>query len=162
MSEISAAIAEELWQRFRLLAMIIDKADSFVGMAPSGELPEGHVGAQAPPRWLQTLADSPDEVKAIAGDLVLRALRAALEPTNLAILVKLREQPVVSLGDLMQATQVNRLSLGERINDLIQSGLAMKEVQTGQVQGTQAAEAVVDFFQQTRDQLVKRILQKIV
>ncbi|MDZ7404356.1 MAG: ArsR family transcriptional regulator [candidate division KSB1 bacterium] len=160
MSEISTAIAEELWQRFRLLAMIIDKTDSFVGMAPSGELPEGHAGAQAPLRWLQTLANSPEEVKAIAGDLVLRALRAALEPTNLAILMKLREQPVVSFGDLMQATQVNRLSLSERINDLIQAGLAVKEVQTGQVQGTKAAEAIVDFIQRVQAKLSDLIAQR--
>jgi len=161
MSEISAAIAEDLWQRFRLLAMVLDRADRFVGMSAAGVPTENQSGEQGSERWLQSLAENHDEVRAIAGDLVLRALRVALEPTNFAILLKLREQPAVSLPDLVQATQLNRLSLSERVNDLIQVGLAVKDVQTGQVQGTKAAEALVDFVQQVRDKLSNLIMQKL-
>jgi|GEM_PF-1132247 len=161
MSEVSAAIAEDLWQRFRLLAMVIDRTDSFVGMAPAGAAIENLSDEQAPSRWLHALANNHDEVTTIAGDLVVRAFRIALEPTNFAILLQLREQLAVSLPDLMQATQLNRLSLNERINDLIQAGLAVKDVQTGQVQGTKAAEAIVDFIQQVRDKLSDLILQKL-
>jgi hypothetical protein len=160
-SESAAAIAEELWQRFRLLAMVIDRTDSFVGMAPVGAAIENLSGEQAPSRWLTALANNHDEVKAIAGDLVLRTLRVAMEPTNFAILLKLREQPAVPFPDLMQATQLNRLSLSERVNDLIQVGLAVKDVQTGQVQGTKAAEAIVDFAQRTQDHLINFILQNL-
>ncbi len=160
-SEATQAIAEELWQRFRLLAMVIDRTDSFVGMTPAGAAIENLSGEQAPSRWLNALANNHDEVKAIAGDLVLRAFRVAMEPANFAILLKLREQPTVSLPDLMQATQMNRLSLSERVNDLIQVGLAVKDVQTGQVQGTKAAAAVVGFFQQTQESLCNLILQNL-
>jgi hypothetical protein len=160
-SESAAAIAEELWQRFRLLAMVIDRTDSFVGMTPVGAAIENLASEQTPSRWLTALANNHDEVKAIAGDLVLRTLRVALEPTSFAILLKLREQPAVPLPDLMQATQLNRLSLSERVNDLIQVGLAVKDVQTGQVQGTKAAEAIVDFAQRTQDHLINFILQNL-
>jgi hypothetical protein len=161
LSKISAAIAEDLWLRFRLLAMALDRADRFVGMSAAGVAAENQSGEQGSERWLQSLAENHDEVRAIAGDLVLRALRVALEPTNFTILLKLREQPAVSLLDLVQVTQLNRLSLSERVNDLIQVGLAVKDVQTGQVQGTKATEAVVDFFQQTQESLCNLILQKL-
>ncbi len=158
MSEVSAAIAEDLWQRFRLLAMVIDRTDSFVGMTPAGADVSGEL---TPSRWLNALANNLDEVKAIAGDLVSRALRTALAPENFAILLKLREQPAVPFSELMTATQLNRLSLSERVNDLVQVGLAVKDVQTSQVQGTKAAEAIVDFIQQVRDKLSDLILQKL-
>ena len=161
MSEVSAIIAENLWQRFRLLAMVIDRTDCFVGMTPAGAAVENLASEQTPSRWLAVLANNHDEVKAIAGDLVLRAFRMALEPTNFAILLKLREQPALSLPDLMQATQLNRLSLSERVNDLIQVGLAGKDVQTGQVLGTQAAEAIVGFVQHTQENLFNLVLQNL-
>lgn len=34
-SEYTAAIVEDLWQRFRLLAMVIARTDSFVGITPA-------------------------------------------------------------------------------------------------------------------------------
>jgi hypothetical protein len=160
-SEFPTAIAEDLWQRFRLLAMVIDRTDSFVGMTPVGGAIENFSGEQTPSRWLHALVNNHDEVRAIAGDLVLRAFRVALEPTNFTILLKLREQPAVPLPDLMQATQLNRLSLNERVNDLIQVGLAVKDMQTGQVQGTKATEAIVGFLQHTQDHLFNLILQKL-
>jgi hypothetical protein len=161
MPKISGAIAEDLWQQFRLLAMVIDRTDSFVGMTPAGAAVENLAGEQNSSRWLNALANNLDEVKAIAGDLVLRALRTALMPENFLILQKLREQPAVPFSELMTATQLNRLSLRERINDLVQAGLAIKDVQTGQVQGTKAAEALVDFIQQVQDKLSVLILQKL-
>jgi hypothetical protein len=161
LSEFPTIIAEDLWQRFRLLAMVIDRTDSFVGMPPVGESLRSQAGEQVPLRWLNALANNHGEIKAIASDLVLRFFRVALEPTNFTILLKLSEQPVVSLPELLQATQVNRLSLSERVNDLIQAGLAVKDVQTGQVQGTKAAEAMVGFVQQTQENLCELILQKL-
>ena len=161
LSEFSVAMAEVLYQRFRLLAMVIDRTDRFVGMAAASGVVEGLSDEQSSSRWLHTLADNHDEVRVIAGDLVLRAFRVALEPTNFTILQKLREQPAVPLADLMQATQLNRLSLCERVNDLIQAGLAVKDVQTGQVQRTTATEVLVDFVQQIQDNLYNYILQRL-
>ncbi len=161
MSETAQAIAEDLYQRFRLLALVMDKADSFVGMTPAGMPAQNHTGEQAPARWLKSLIENHDEMRAIANDLVLRAFRVALEPTSFTILLKLREQPAVSFADLMHTTQLNRLSLHERINDLIQAGLAGKDMQAGQVQGTKAAMALVDFVQETRDNLFNLIRHKL-
>ena len=158
-SEVTKAIAEDLWQRFRLLAMVIDKADSFVGMTPGGTSMESHPDSRGESGWIQSLAKNEDEVRAIALDLVLRALRVALEPTNFTILRKLKEQPSVSFADLMSVTELNRLSVSERVNDLIQVGLAVKDIQTGEVQGTGAAEGLLDFVQQTQHHLCSLILE---
>jgi DNA-binding HxlR family transcriptional regulator len=160
-SQFATVIAEALYQRFRLVAMVIDKADSFVGTTPAEGATENLSGTQAFVPWLKSLAENQNELQVIAGDLVIRAFRVALEPTNYTILLKLHKQPAVTFADLMQATQLNRLALNERLNDLIQAGLAGKDMQTGQVQGTQAATALVDFVQATRDNLFNLILQKL-
>ena len=56
LSEFSTAIAEDLYQRFRLLAMVIERTDSFVGMTPAGGAIENLVDEQTPLRWLHALA----------------------------------------------------------------------------------------------------------
>jgi len=161
MSESAQVIAEDLYQRFRLLAMVIDRVDSFVGMTPAGIPTENHSDMQAPASWLKSLAENQEEIRAIADDMVLRAFRTGLEPVNFTILLRLQEYPAVSFSELMQATQLNRFSLTERVNDLIQVGLAGKEVQADRVLGTRAAEILVKFIQQVQDRFFNLVTQRL-
>lgn len=154
-------IAEGLWHRFRLLALVIDKTDRFIGMPPQGApLPDAEDGARTPV-WLESLAGDREQIEAIASDLVLRAVRAASEPLNFTILGQLGGQPSVSFLDLMLATQLNRLSLNERVNDLIQAGLAAKDAGSGQVQATMAGLALWNFVKDIQDGLFEIILEKL-
>lgn len=159
-SEDAGAIAEGLWQRFRLLAMVIDKADRFVGMSANGTPREAQRG-EANERWLDSLAENREETESIAEDLVLRAFQVGLEPTNFIILKRLRRGLSMSFSDLMRETRLNRLSLSERVNDLIQVGLATKEIGTNAVVGTTAAQGLVDFVEKTRQGLADRILERL-
>jgi len=154
-SQISEDIATDLWHRFRAIAMAINQADRFVGMSEAG------VAAGAETGWLKSLAQSDEEVNEIAKDLVLRAFRTALEPGNYTILQKLKEHTSVSYSELMEASAMNRLSVSERVNDLIQVGLAVKDVQADQAQGTQAAYAILQLCEKTQISLRNLILEKL-
>jgi hypothetical protein len=139
------------------MAMVIDRADSCVGIEPGG----APTAAAAASGWLKSLPENENEVRAIASDLVLRTLRVALEPGNITILRKLKEQPSSSFSDLVDAARLSRLSVHERVNDLIQAGLAVKDIQTGQVQGTKAADVLMTFVQQTEDELFSLIRARL-
>ncbi|MBI4456605.1 MAG: hypothetical protein HY644_11995 [Acidobacteria bacterium] len=160
LSELTLALAEDLWQRFRLLAMIVDRTERFVGMTPAGFPVDPQLPNEVAAPWQQSLAGNKDEIQAIALDLILRALQTAVEPTNFQILQILKEQPAVSFSELMRATRLNCLSLMERVNDLIQVGLAVKDIQTGQVQGTKAAASLLRFVEETQGRLCEMILER--
>jgi len=151
LTQITDALATDLWHRFRALALVLDQADRFVGLSPTGET------VDSSGRWLAELSQRPEEIDDIARDLLLRALRTAVEPVNFAILENLARQPTLAVTELMEITGLNRLSLNERVNDLIQVGLASKDVQTDQVQATQAALAVAELVGQAQRKLSERI-----
>ncbi len=54
-------------------------------------------------------------------------------------------------------TGLDRLTLGERVNDLIQVGLATKDVETRSVSGTPVAAVLLSLVDETREFLVQRI-----
>ncbi len=155
LSQIIKTFASDLWHRFRTIALTIDQVDRFVGMSPGGEFMEGES------RWLQTLAENPDEIKEVALDMVLRAFRTALESPNHLIMAHLHEHSSASFQELMELSKLNRLSLSERINDLIQVGLVSKDLQTGQVQITAAGEALVTLIKQFQETLAETISGKL-
>lgn len=155
LSKLAEDIATDLWHRFREMAMVIDQADRFVGMPETGEAAKEETG------WLKSLAQSDDEVNEIAEDLILRVFRAALEPTNYTILQKLLQQTSASYSELMKASGMNRLSVSERVNDLIQVGLAVKDNQADQAQGTKATYAILQLCEKTQVSLRNLILDKL-
>ncbi len=156
LSKLVEDIASDLWYRFRAIALAIDQAQRFVAM-PSG------ADSNSPKEqelWLEKLPDHPDEINEIAGEMVLRAFRTALDPTNYVILQKLIKETGVPVADIMQVTGLSVLPVSERVNDLIQAGLAIKDVQTGQVQATRSAQTVIGMVQEIQDGLSRTILER--
>ena len=149
-------IANDLWHRFRAMALVIDQAQRFVPM------PQGTESINEEELWLQKLPDHPDEITEIAKDLVLRAFHTASDSTNFLILEKLTKETSVAYSDLMQATQLHLLPVSERVNDLIQVGLAVKDVQTGQVRATKAAQMLMEVMESTTVELAEIILKKML
>ena len=147
--------ASDLWHRFRAIALTIDQVDRFVGMSPGGEVLEGES------RWLQSLAENPEEIKGVALDLVLRAFRTALESSNYQIMAHLHEHSSATFQELMELSKLNRLSLNESVNDLIQVGLVSKDLQTGQVQITAAGEALMNLIKQIQETLAETISTRL-
>jgi DNA-binding MarR family transcriptional regulator len=154
--EAAQAIADGLWERFRLLAMTLDKVDSFVAMAPGAPpLPESSDVEEKSRSWSQLLADRPEEARAVANDLVLRCFRVAVAPGQFELLSRLHQEESISFAELEPETGLNRLSLSEQVNDLIQVGLATREPTT--VQLTAAGQGLVDFLRAVQERLFDRI-----
>lgn len=142
------ALKKGLWPRLRLLALTVDREDRFVaGPEEAG----GEPGPNALAR----------DARRAAEELVLRSLRVGADPVNFDILHELSKEVTMSLADLLKSTGLDRLTLGERVNDLIQVGLATKDVETRTVSGTPAAAALLDLVENTRDALLESMKEEM-
>ena len=92
-------------------------------------------------QWLTLQGDA--ALKEAAREMTLRALRVAADPINFAILKHLAVHSSVPLADLEMATGHGRLALSERVSDLVQVGLAGRNIDTDHVQATPASAALV-------------------
>jgi DNA-binding HxlR family transcriptional regulator len=122
LEDLSLALA----LRLRDLARVADRLDRL----------ESGTGA-----WLASQRDA--DWRAAAAEMTLRALRAAADPTNFAILTCLKSQASASMADLEKAVGLGRLPLTERLNDLVQVGLAARNVDTDHAQTTAGGAALV-------------------
>ena len=122
LNNLSFALA----MRLRDLARLIDRLDRL----------ESGTGD-----WLA--GQSEGALREAASDLTLRALRTAADPTNFAILTFLSAQASVPIAGLEAAVSLGRLALVERVNDLVQVGLAGRNIDTDHVQGTAAGAAII-------------------
>jgi DNA-binding HxlR family transcriptional regulator len=136
------ALAKGLWPRLRLLALAVEREDRFVAGPEECEPSPGGLGRDA---------------RHAAFELVLRSLRVGADPVNFSILMELAKEAATSFGDLMGATGLDRLTLGERVNDLIQVGLATKDVDTRSVSGTLAAAGLLELVERTGESLVEAL-----
>ena len=130
-------IAAGVAGRLRSLVVVLDRLDRLE--SGSGE-------------WLADFAER--ELPEAATAMTLRALRTASDPANYAILKALGAGESSKIGDLMAATGYGRLPLTERLNDLVQVGLASRLIDTDHAQITAAGAAMVDLI----EQLVKQVM----
>ncbi len=76
-------------------------------------------------------------------EIMLRALRVVGDPVNFRIIEALDPLDATSVPDLMQALGLGRVALSERINDLVQVGLASRELIDDQIRSTPFATGMV-------------------
>jgi hypothetical protein len=122
LSDLSSALAA----RLRDLARLLDRIDRLE--SGTGE-------------WLAS--QSEDDLRAAADEMTLRALRTVADPTNFSILTFLSTHESAPLAELESATGLGRLALSERVNDLVQIGLAGRNIDTDHVQSTAGGAALV-------------------
>ena len=81
--------------------------------------------------WLQQ--QTREQLDDIAREMLLRVLRCAGDPINYRILERLDVLNAVNAADLMQATDLDRVALSERLNDLAQVGLISQDTVDKQI-----------------------------
>ena len=140
LAELSAALA----LRLRDLARLLDRLDRL----------ESGTGD-----WLA--AQRPEDLAAAATDMTLRALRLATEPANFVLLNRLARADALTMAELEQAAGLGRLALGERLNDLIQVGLAQRNIDTDQVQATQAGAALAGLITAISQATAQRLVETL-
>ena len=140
LTDLSLALA----LRLRDLARMIDRLDRLE--AGTGE-------------WLSSLGES--AVKEAATDMTLRALRAAADPANFAILAFLAAHASAPMAELEQAAGIGRLSLSERVNDLVQVGLAGRNIDTDHVQITAGGAALVGLIESISETTAEKLRETL-
>ena len=149
MEPLLSKIVEGLWSRFKGLALALHRQDRL-------ETARDFVG------WLESLPDDEEQIAEIATSLTLRALHVATDPLNFRILQRLRREGTVSLKALMAETGLSRIPLHERINLLMQAGLAVQELESDDVRATQLTDGVVDLIEEIRGGLQRAIEERLV
>src|SRR6266496_2734513 len=119
--DLIAAVAAGLASRLRALVAALDRLDRL----------ESGSGT-----WLAGFADS--ELRDAATELSLRALRTVADPASFALLHALASDDSLPLSHLIDTTGLGRLALSERLNDLVQVGLATRLIDTDHAQITGA------------------------
>lgn len=124
--DLITAVVGGLAGRLRSLSMALDRLDRL----------ESGSGT-----WLAKF--KAEELPEAATELILRALRTSADPTNFAILQALAAEDSRSLTQLIDLTRLGRLSLSERLNDLVQVGLVIRLIDTDYAQITAAGASLV-------------------
>ncbi len=109
--------------------------------------------------WLASQQNG--ELRAAAMEMTLRALRAAADPTNFALLAFLSAHTSAPVAELEKASGLGRLALIERVNDLVQVGLAGRNIDTDQVQGTAAGAALVGLINSLSEATAKKLAEAL-
>jgi hypothetical protein len=140
LNDLSFALA----MRLRDLARVLDRLDRL----------EAGTGG-----WLAAQDES--ALRDAATDMTLRALRAAADPVNFLILKFLSAHTSAPIVELEKATGLGRLALTERVNDLVQVGLAGRNIDTDHVQGTAGGAALVGLITSIGEATAKRLAEAL-
>ncbi len=124
-------VAAGLAGRLRSLVMAIDRLDRL----------ESGSGL-----WLDGFNEA--ELAEAVTFLTLRALNTVSDPGNFALLKVLSVGESQTMSYLVETMGYGRLQLSERLNDLVQVGLAQRLIDTDQAQVTGAGAAIVHIVEQ--------------
>jgi hypothetical protein len=136
-----------LADRLRTLLLAMDRLDR---LETAGELAG----------WLGRERDA-GHLPAHARELFLRSLRVAADPANFGILAVLDPLEAVDLTELMQRTGLARVAASERVNDLVQVGLAVREMVGDQIRCTPLAEGVVALVESVAGETGERLWREL-
>ena len=127
--DVVTQIAGGLAGRLRSLVMVIDRLDRL----------ESGSG-----KWMSRFATA--ELESAASEMTLRAFRTSADATNFAILHTLAAQESWAMRHLIEVVGNGRLTLSERLNDLVQVGLVARMIDTDHVQITAAGANIVQLL----------------
>jgi len=94
-----------------------------------------------------------------AREMLLRALRLASDPINYEILRSLDPEIAVELHQVMQTTGLERVATSERLHDLAQVGLVVRELVGDQIRGTQLTSGLVSVVEQIAGKAGARLIE---
>ena len=142
LTDLSSAFA----MRLRDIARMMDRLDRLE--SGTGE-------------WMASLNASRGEIKSASTEMTLRALRVVSDPTNFALLSFLATHESAPTASLEKSVNIGRLALIERVNDLIQVGLAARNIDTDQIQNTAAGAAVVGLINSISEATEKKLADSL-
>jgi DNA-binding HxlR family transcriptional regulator len=121
-----SALAQTMARRLRDIARVLDRLDRL----------EAGTGS-----WLSEQDE--DNLAASALGMTLRTLRVAADSHNFQILRHLVEHDTSPVSKVQDMIQLDRMTLSERLNDMVQVGLIVREIDTDHVQISGAGQSIV-------------------
>jgi hypothetical protein len=146
--------AESLWSRFRDIAMALRRLQDFNFSAEGAE-------GRFTERWLEGLIRDEGVLAGVGRELVLRAFRAGAEAINFEILRRLRGGDAVAVSHLADATGLPHFTVSERINDLMQVGLAVRVIEQDAVRPTPLTDAFLGMVEEIERRLTAKIRERL-
>jgi hypothetical protein len=127
-----ASLGKAVAQRLAEVRAAMDRYSAFA-FSPDDEPPPPSLG--------------PEDAEAAARELLLRGLRTLADPLNYAFARRLSEGDA-GLGELAELSGLPRLSVWERLNDLVQAGLAARSLAGDRAAITAAGRTLVDLVEE--------------
>ena len=146
-SQFLDAVVRGLADRVKALLMALDRRDRL-------ETAGVFVGWLEAERANNALAEINEEI-------LLRAMRVAADPQSFRLLAALDPLRGVQLDRLMDVTGLKRVAVSERVNDLVQVGLASRELIGDEVRGTPLASGLVAFVEKMAEQAARRLEEEL-
>jgi DNA-binding HxlR family transcriptional regulator len=120
------SLAQTMARRLRDIARMLDRLDRL------------EVGSGS---WLGEQDEK--SLAASALGMTLRTLRVAADSHNFQVLKHLVERDTSPVSKVQDMMQLDRMTLSERLNDMVQVGLIVREIDTDHVQISGAGKAMV-------------------
>lgn len=125
-----SALAQTMARRLRDISRVLDRLDRLE--AGSG-------------RWLSEQDEASLAESALG--MTLRTLRLAADAHNYAVLTYLAKHDASPVATVQEIVQLDRMTLSERLNDLVQVGLVIREIDTDHVQISDAGKVIVELIE---------------
>jgi len=109
--------------------------------------------------WMEN--QTPAELESASMQMTLRLFRTVAEPETYAMLAVLAERGTLPVSELQTLSGLDRLSMNERLNDLIQVGLAGLEIDTNHVQVSESGVALIGLITDIKNQTTRRLTEYI-
>lgn len=154
LNEISVALSAASKQIKQVIGGIAGRLRSLVGTIDRLDRLESGTG-----EWLASFAES--ELENAAHEMTLRTFRTGSDTVNFTILKALTADQSVTIPDLLKETGLQRLVLTERLNDLVQVGLATRLIDTDYAQVTDAGLNFVQLIESISKTVVQEYLEAV-
>ena len=142
--EHNTAIVEGLFTRIKSLVLALYRHDRL-------ETVQDFNG------WFETLVEREDELADMALHMTLRALQVASDPVNFRLLRRLKQENTVALRALMAEIDAYRVPTHDRVNILMQAGLAVQELESDDVRITPLGEGIVTWIEAVAQGTAQRL-----
>lgn len=154
MTDESEQAADGLWNRFRDIALALRRLQNFNFAA------EGTEG-RFTDRWLEGLVKEDAALASVGRELVLRAFRAGADPINYEMLTHLPDQEGVALSHLARVMGLPPFTVSERVNDLVQVGLAVRVLEQDAVRATSLTGGFLGMVGEIEGRLTAKIRERL-
>lgn len=153
-NSLSVNLADASWQRLRSMALATERYENFVVLGSSNRPDEKGNG-----KWVPSLKNNPPE--ALALDYLTMTVRDAFERENCEIMLKLSGTESIKPGELSENIGMAELSLREKLGNLAQCGLVVKNLESGGYMLTDAGESISNLVRDAVKHLSQRIEKEL-